>query len=661
MSRATLLQFAEVNDRAAATAKKLEKQAVLAEYFRELEDDDDLRRAVRFAAGRAFPGTDERVMSVGGALVSDVALTLLRIDPAAYHDLVVRSGEIGEALANVWHARPDSPAAQPRDGHADPLALPRQEGPGETVAPASGHATGETVTLGDLSRAFDALAATGQWESKRAILLDLFARCADGREAAYLAKVIFGDLRTGVQEGVLHDAIAKAFGRERPAVRRCQLLVGDLGEVAVLARHDACGSARFRLLHPVQFMLATPVEGPAQAADALAGRAFVAEDKLDGIRAQVHKTGGTGPDARVAIYTRTMDRADASFPDVVDAVRALPGEFLLDGEIVPWCDGCVLPFAHIQKRLGRKVLTDKILRDNPAAFVAFDVLYRDGVLLMDQPLRERRAALEQLCGRDAIIVEAPPVDAGSAMLEVRRSIAEVRDGRPTPNVQLPASNSSGDFGGGARVLLLGVSEVSTAEQVSAAFAAARDRRNEGIILKDPESPYSPGRRGQMWFKLKTHLPTLDCVVTAAEYGHGKRRDVLSDYTFAVWDRDPSEPGAALVNVGKAYSGVTDEEIAQLTELFLKIARGRFGRVYAVEPQVVLEIACDQIQASKRHASGFALRFPRIKRIRWDKRPADADRLARVAEVYQSTANFARPTRVPEPEPVPAREPTLFEL
>lgn len=631
MPRETLLQFAEVNDRAAATAKKLEKQAILADYFRGLEGDDDLRRAVRYAAGRPFAATDERVLNVGGALVSEVLLTILPLDPHAYHALVVRSGEIGEAVAEVWNALPRSPAAPPPGAQRDG----RHPGP---------------LTLQDLARVFDDLASTGQWDAKRAILVELFSRCADGREAAYLAKIIFGDLRTGVQEGVLHDAIAKAFGRERPAVQRCQLLVGDLGEVAVLARHDACHTAPFRLFHPIQFMLATPVESPTDAAAALAGRTFYAEDKLDGIRAQVHKSGRAGPDARVAIYTRTMDRTDPSFPDVVEAVRGVPGEFLLDGEIVPWRDGCVLPFAHIQKRLGRKVLTDRILRDNPAAFVAFDLLYRDGELLMDKPLRERRAALESLVGRG-----------GAGLLP---NGAEEPHPDPLPQCQ---EREAGKPDG---ILLLAVHEVSTSDQISAIFEAARNRRNEGMILKDPGSPYSPGRRGRMWFKLKTHLPTLDCVVTAAEYGHGKRRDVLSDYTFAVWDRDPSEPGATLVNVGKAYSGVTNEEIARLTELFLKIARGKFGRVYAVEPRVVLEIACDQIQSSKRHASGYALRFPRIKRIRWDKRPGDADLLTRVAEIYQSAPNFGRSLDVPdldEESSPPKRkfktlpEPTLFDM
>jgi DNA ligase-1 len=583
----TLREFAAVNDAAAATTKKLQKQASLADYFRTL-DERDLRLAVRYAGGRAFAATDERVLNVGGSLVSDVVLSsVLKMDPAPYWEQVTRSGEIGNALSELWPQRDDGAAP---------------------------------LTLQEMADAFDDLAATGAWDNKHEILRNLFARCAQKREAAYLAKVIFGDLRTGVQEGVLQAAVAQAFDKPLPAIQRCQLLVGDIDEVAVLAKNGQLDVAKFRLFHPIQFMLATPQETPEEAAETMAGRAFYAEDKLDGIRAQVHKSGGVGHAARVAVYTRTMDRTDASFPDVVDAVAQLPGEFLLDGEIVPYRDGSVLPFAHIQKRLGRKVLTAKILRDNPAALIAFDILYRDGELLMDCPLSVRRAALLKLCGGDA----------------------------------------EGCNGAGAKLLFSEMTPVTTAEAIAAHFAAARDRRNEGSVLKDPQSPYSPGRRGKMWLKIKTHLPTLDCVVTAAEYGHGKRRNSLSDYTFAVWDRDPTQEGATLVNVGKAYSGVTDEEIKQLTELFLKLSVRQHGHVHVVVPQVVLEIACDQIQKSDRHASGYALRFPRIKRIRWDKRPEDADRLERVAEVYRSTANFARPTTEPAPA-APAPEPTLFDL
>jgi len=616
---ATLLEFARVNDAAAATTKKLQKYAILADYLGTLEDDD-LRLAVRYASGRPFAATDERVLNVGGALVSDVVLGILELDSHAFYDLVVQSGEMGEALAKVWPPRAT------------------QEAP---------------LQLADLARAFDDLAATGAWDSKRRILDELFRRCGDGREAAYLSKIIFGDMRTGVQEGVLHYAIAQAFGRDGKLVQRCQLLVGDLGEVAVLAKHDACGTARFRLFHPIQFMLATPQETPQDAADTMDGRAFYCEDKLDGIRAQVHKT-GEGTSTRVAIYTRTMDRTDASFPDVVESLSKLPGEFLLDGEIVPWRDGCVLPFAHIQKRLGRKVLTAKILRENPAAFVAFDLLYQDGDLLMDRPLKERRERLQRLATGTVDGTCGPPAGAATVAEKLKESedLDVAASALPAPTVAPSPPPSAAPL-----LLTTQITEVSTAEQIAVAFDAARGRRNEGIVLKDPQSPYSPGRRGQMWLKIKTHLPTFDCVVTAAETGHGKRRNWLSDYTFGVWDRDPADPDATLVNVGKAYSGLTDEEIIQLTELFTKLTLQQYGPVRLVQPQVVLEIACDQIQLSNRHASGYALRFPRIKRIRTDKRPQDADRLSRIVEIYESSPNTARPLGPAKKE---APEPTLFD-
>jgi DNA ligase-1 len=585
---ASLGEFAEVNDKVAATPKKLQKRAILAGYFRSL-DEEGLRLAVRYAGGRNFAATDERVLGVGWSIVNEVVLAMLGMDPEAFHDLVVKSGETGEALSSVWNG---SPAGMPSDDRL-------HEGGIETSSP---------LALEDIATAFDRLASTGNGIVKRDVLLRLFARCAEPREAAYLAKILFRELRSGAREGVLQAAVAQAFDKGLSAIQRCQLLVGDLDEVAVLAKRDALNTAAFRLFHPIQFMLATPMETAELAAEALGGRTYFAEDKLDGIRAQVHKSAD-----RVAIYTRTMDRTDESFPDVVSVVSKLPGEFLLDGEIVPYRDGQVLPFAHIQRRLGRKALSRRMLLENPATFIAFDILYRDGKLLMDVPLEARRKVLHELGG---------------------------------------VSNGATPF-----LLMTDPAEVQTASEIATVFEASRGRRNEGIILKDPASGYSPGRRGQWWLKLKTHLPTFDCVVTAAEYGHGKRREVLSDYTFAVWDRDPALPAAELVNVGKAYSGLTDAEIAQLTELFLSIAEVRSGRVFAVKPRIVLEIACDQIQKSARHASGYALRFPRIKRIRWDKPPDQADRLARIEEIYESSPNFAHPRIEPLPPP---SEPTLFD-
>ena len=615
---ATLFEFAKANDAAAATTKKLQKQSILAAYLREIDaDDDDLRLAVRYASGRSFAATDERVLGASGAIVSDAVLAVLKVDPDEFWAHVVKKGEVGEALADFWDRRPS-------------LAVPQTHM--------------DSLTLRAVADCFDELASTGNQQRKREIVRDLFERCADGREAAYLAKIIFSDLRTGVRDGVLMPAIAEAYGRDADAVRRAQLLVGDLGDVAVLARDDRLSDAGFRLFHPIQFMLATPQETADDAAATMDGKTFFAEDKLDGIRAQVHKQ-GDGANARIAIYTRTMDRTDESFPDVVASIRQLPGDFLLDGEIVPWRDGVVLPFAHIQKRLGRKVLTPTIIRDNPAVFIAFDILYRDGELLMECALRDRRAALE--------VLSPSPILMGEGRGE--GSSANARDSHSSKNLHpspLPVYRERGQF------IITAVTRVTTAHEIDAAFCKARDCRNEGLVLKDPDSVYSPGRRGQSWLKLKTHLPTFDCVVTAAEYGHGRRRGVLSDYTFAVWDRDPSEPGAQLVNVGKAYSGVTDEEIAQLSTTFLDLSIAQRGHVHLVQPKVVLEIACDQIQKSARHASGYALRFPRIKRIRWDKQPEDADRLSRIVEIHDSVANTARGGTPATQQPSP--EPTLFD-
>jgi DNA ligase-1 len=565
-----LIDLARTLDIAASTTGKLAKQKALAELFATAAGDD-LRRAVRYADGRAFAKPDERVLGTSSAIVSEVVLDMLGLDPGTYRSTVIRRGEIGEAVGEFWPPAPEGAEA--------------------------------ILTLGDLAEAFDALGATTLPAAKKPVVRGLFARCVEPREACYLAKIILSDMRTGVREGVLQAAVAEAFGATLAEVLRAQLLTGDLGDVAVLAAEKRLADAAFKLFNPLGFMLATPIES---AAEIDGTSEYVVEDKLDGIRAQAHISGN-----RVALYTRTLDRTDESFPDVVRQLRRVNGDVLLDGEIVPWRDGRALPFGVLQKRLGRKTVSAKQLADNPAVLIAFDLLYLDGRLLLDEPLERRQSLLRELAARNPSLIV------------------------------LPSANHQ------------------QAEQIQLAFDAARTAGNEGLMLKDPKSTYTPGRRGGAWLKLKSHLPTLDCVVVAAEYGHGRRRSSLSDYTFAVWDRDPAEAGATLVNLAKAYSGVTDAEIAELTQLFLSLAISDNGRVFQVKPHVVMELAFDQILESNRHASGFALRFPRIKRIRTDKRIEDADRLDRVREIYQSVGNLGRKHEPPTALPA-AAEPTLFD-
>ena len=293
------------------------------------------------------------------------------------------------------------------------------------------------------------------------------------------------------------------------------------------------------------------------------------EDKYDGIRGQLHKAGG-----RLVLYSRDLKDVTAAFGELAAALAALPGDAILDGELLALRDGRPLPFAALQRRLGRRE-GDLFLGDEvPVEFVAFDLLWRDGRTLIDEPLARRRAELEALA-------------AGVPGLSLAR-----------------------------------VTRAADAAGVEAGFAAARARGHEGLIVKSPASPYTPGRRGLTWLKLKKAYATLDCVVVGAEYGHGKRNGVLSDYTFAVRDEATGE----LKTIGKAYSGLTDAEIAELTAHFLARVRRQRGRYHEVEPDTVLEIAFDTLQPSTRHDSGLAMRFPRIARVRRDKTVADIDTL-----------------------------------
>ncbi|HEY1106991.1 MAG TPA: ATP-dependent DNA ligase, partial [Opitutaceae bacterium] len=356
-------------------------------------------------------------------------------------------------------------------------------------------------------------------------------------------------------------------------VREANMLSGDIVAVTRAARAGALDTIQLRIFHPLQFMLASP-EPTAEAILARLGAPVWLEEKYDGIRCQLHKRGD-----RVELYSRDLKRITDQFPDLAQAARGLPADFIGDGELLAWREGRALPFAELQKRLGRKGGDDFFLGEEiPVSLSLYDLLWLDGRPLLKEPLATRRELLASLLA--------------------------------------PRAEAPGKFH------LAPVQQAATATDIEAAFLAARQRGNEGLMAKDPASIYTPGRRGLAWLKLKKAYATLDVVVVGVEYGHGKRRDVLSDYTFAI--RDPEHD--RLLTVGKAYSGLTDVEIAQLTEHFLAHTLEVRGRYRTVVPDTVLEIAFDSIQPSSRHQSGYALRFPRIARIRTDKTPGDIDTL-----------------------------------
>jgi DNA ligase 1 len=280
--------------------------------------------------------------------------------------------------------------------------------------------------------------------------------------------------------------------------------------------------------------------------------------------------------------------------------------------------GQARPFSVLQQRLGRKKVSGKMLREIPVAYLVFDVLYAGGELLLDRPLRERARILDEL-----LIAERKSDNHGDA--ETRRKGTQ-------GTLAFAAENTV--IGAQAVVIRAPVFRAATPEDLEALFTAAQERGNEGLMIKDLNSPYTPGKRGKSWLKMKRELATLDVVVTAVEYGHGKRVGVLSDYTFAVWDRDRERDKEKLVNIGKAYSGLTDAEISEMTQWFLEHTIEDQGFRRVVEPKIVLEVAFNNMMQSDRHESGYALRFPRILRLRPDKSPEEADTMERAREIYE---------------------------
>jgi DNA ligase-1 len=380
--------------------------------------------------------------------------------------------------------------------------------------------------------------------------------------------------------------------------------------------------ARMRLFHPLGFMLASPVDSPEEAVARFTGKPeleesavvhALLEDKFDGMRAQVHCGDPTQP-GRVAIYSRNREDITESYPEIVEALCGVTTPLIFDGEILGWDFAAekALPFARLGQRIGRKRVDDALRRQVPVVLMAFDLLFEGEDLLLSLPLRERRSRLEQVVARletnaVAPLEEVKATSQGSLFAAAEPAAALL------PRLQLSRAQ-----------------RVESAEQIDQAYAEARGRANEGVMLKAAESAYQPGRRGLAWVKLKRELATLDVVITGAEFGHGRRAGLLSDYTFAV-----RGDGDELLNVGKAYSGVTDAEIAELTEWLKEHTLEDHGHFRTVEPLRVLEVAFNNVMRSDRHASGFALRFPRILKIRDDKPVDQIDTLEAVEAIFQS--------------------------
>jgi DNA ligase-1 len=568
-------KLAETCEAIAATTKKLLKTATVADYLKSRATDEAAVSAV-FLSGRAFPEWEGATLQVGGSLLWSVVAQL--------------SGKSEAALTAAYHKHGDLGAVA-----------------GEVLA----ESPGQGLNVLEVADSFRQIAAARGPAAKSALVGDLLAR-ATPLEAKYIVKVITGDLRIGLKESLVEEAIAKAYGGMQAGaleeVQRANMLLGHIGETLRLAVDGKLGEAKMRLFHPLGFMLASPIESAEEGLSYFTEAAV--EDKYDGIRAQAHVS-----DGEVKFFSRTRDEITESFPELSDALAGLPQDAILDGEIVAWeAPGRARPFNVLQQRLGRKKVSEKMLREIPVAYLVFDVLYADGELLIDRPLRERGRILDEVLAAERKTTHHRGTESQRKTGQGRLIFKD--EGYETPRA--------------AQILRAPVFRATSPSELEELFAAAQARGNEGLMIKDLNSAYTPGKRGKSWLKMKRELATLDVVVTAVEFGHGKRVGVLSDYTFAVWDTNKDK----LVNIGKAYSGLTDAEIAQMTQWFLDHTIENQGFRRTVEPKIVLEVAFNNMMQSDRHDSGYALRFPRIVRLRPDKTPEEADTIERVREIFE---------------------------
>jgi DNA ligase-1 len=541
-------RFVEVCEAISQVTGKLQKIEILSNYLRSLEPDD-LKAASIYLTAHPFSQSDARVLQIGWAVVRKSLMQAAGISELEFRRISAGYGDAGKVVYEVLLGK-----TTPR-----PFSIAEVKAQFEKLEQASGPAA-------------------------KTALLTAWLTELDAARGSYVIKILTGDLRIGLKEGLVEESIAGAFGAELDQVREAHMLTGDLGEAAVLALRHSLHSASVNLFRPIRSMLG--IAEPT--ADAIAKRLkhdfreshAIAEQKLDGIRAQLH----AGRD-RVRVYSRDLRDISDQFAELTNLNFTHP--MILDGEILAYDKERKLTFFDLQRRLGRKRHLDLFeTNDVPIVFVAFDLLWLDGVSLLKEPLHRRRSLLESL--------ELPRL--------VHRS-----------HIRL----------------------VSTSDEIEAAFVASRRAGNEGLMVKDRDSLYQPGRRGGSWIKLKKELATLDVVVVAAEQGHGKRSHLLSDYTFAV----RNEETLLLETIGKAYSGLTDSEIEELTERFRKTTVRLRGRFHEVFPEVVLEVAFDSIQPSTRHSSGLALRFPRIKSIRRDKTVDEIDTVETAKQLLATTGVF----------------------
>ncbi|WP_276300650.1 ATP-dependent DNA ligase LigA [Halorussus lipolyticus] len=564
------MNFGEFAD-TAAEIEELSADTEIAERVTTLfeQADSDLLVLARFVQGRVFPAWSSRTLDIGPnycyEAIARAAGTNVSADDV--EEKLAEVGDIGEVAASYDFGG--------------------QQGLG---AFGGGSGAGGDLTVAEVADELDALAdaeGSGSQDKKIDILFGLFNR-ADGDEARYLARLVLSEMRIGVGEGTVRDATAQAFDVPVESVERALQVSNDYGEVARVARdegEDGLDSMDLELGRPVQAMLAQ-AGTVGDALDDWDGAAV--EIKYDGARVQIHhdpagldwaasdETGANDSEPReTAVFSRNMEDVTDALPEVVEHVEQhLNAPAILDGEVVATDDGNPLPFQEVLRRFRRKHDVERAREEVELDLFAFDCLHADGRDLLRTPLPERHERLEDV------------LDAGVSELQISDDPEEIAD------IETQALESG----------------------------------HEGIMLKNPDSDYSPGRRGKNWLKRKPDVETLDLVVTGAEWGEGRRASFLGTFLLSARADDA---GDEFETLGKVATGITDEKLADLTDLLEPHVRTEDGQQVEIAPEVVFEVGYEEIQESPTYSSGYALRFPRFVSVRDDKTPESADSLERV--------------------------------
>jgi DNA ligase-1 len=531
---------------------------ILSKYLTSLNDDETLSVVVLFFSNRIFPKGSKFVMNIGFSTIMQVLSQIAVLNLNQIQTIYLKYGDLG-ALSEYTVSMKNVVSLFQQQ----PLTV---------------------LSVYDrLKQIADAI-GSGSGKDKKDILKGLLIESGPA-EAKYLTRIINGELRIGLTEGLVEVAISKAYQQDLQRVRNAMLVLGDVSRIVLLAKRNLLHTALIKPLTPMSYMLAD-VMFTAEEIMKYYGKPLICEFKYDGIRAQMHKFR-----RQVRLFSRRLSDVTKAFPELVNAaleVHSLPSstdiDFIFDGEVMALLNGKPLHFQELQKRLNKKILTEQTLAEIPLVYVVYDIMYLNGENLITTPIKERKEILSNIFFKEPLINSAYKV-------------------------------------------------IDSEEEIIAMFEKSRHIGHEGLVLKDPDSQYHPGKRGRYWAKLKKELDTIDVVIIVAEYGHGKRAGMLSDYTFAVKDEEINA-NSKLRTIGKAYSGLTDVEILEMTKKLNSIIIKDEGIRIVVKPEIVIEVAFDSIQKSNRHNSGFALRFPRIKNIRWDKAASDIDSLQKVKQIYE---------------------------